>query len=223
VLCDTANLGVAYEACVRYMSDLDPLVGTDDVLMPLVAECDDGYLNDNRATTLTGTDVGAAPDSAGTGPVSEGVVGAGTSTQMFDFKGGIGTASRIVEIGSRSYTVGVLLNTNYGTRQQLQIAGRLLGRQLTADMSVHHKEGSCIAVVATDLPFASESTSTTRATCRHRSRAHRQRRQRRLRRDLSRLLDRPAHSACGARRHPGDRSTCGRSVLDTGVTVRPDL
>jgi len=135
------------------MSELDPLVGTDDVLMPVVAECDDGYLNDNRATTLTQTDVHVALESAGTGPVSEGVVGAGTGTQMFDFKGGIGTASRIVEIGSRSYTVGVLLNTNYGTRQQLQIAGRPLGRHLTANMPLHHKEGSCIAVVATDLPL----------------------------------------------------------------------
>jgi D-aminopeptidase len=153
VLCDTANIGIAYQASVRHMSALDPVVGTDDVLMPVVAECDDGYLNDNRVSTLTEGDVRAALESADTGPVPEGVVGAGTGMQMFDFKGGIGTASRIVEIGSRSYTIGVLLNTNYGTRQQLQIAGRPLGRHLTAKMPVHHKEGSCIAVVATDLPL----------------------------------------------------------------------
>jgi len=153
VLCDTANVGVAYDACVRYMSAKDPAVGIDDVLMPVVAECDDGFLNDNRSTTLRPEHVWEALDSASTGPVREGVVGAGTGTQLFDFKGGIGSASRIVRIGSRSYTVGVLLNTNYGTRNQLQIAGRRLGLELTDDMPVHHKEGSCIAVVATDLPL----------------------------------------------------------------------
>jgi D-aminopeptidase len=153
VLCDTANVGVAYDACVRYMSQKDPAVGTDDVLMPLVAECDDGFLNDNRSTTLRPEHVWQALDSAATGPVQEGVVGAGTGTQLFDFKGGVGTASRIVRIGSRTYTIGVLLNTNYGTRGQLQIAGRRLGLELTEDMPVHHKEGSCIAVVATDLPL----------------------------------------------------------------------
>lgn len=153
VLCDTANLGIAYDACVRYMTEYDPAVGTDDVLMPVVAECDDGFLNDNRNRTLTGDHVTAALNSATVGPVDEGAVGAGTGTQMFDFKGGIGTASRVVEIGSRTFTVGVLLNTNYGSRHQLKIAGHRLGNQLTNDMPSHHKEGSCIAVVATDIPL----------------------------------------------------------------------
>ncbi len=153
VLCDTANLGIAYDACVRYMTARDPAVGADDVLMPVVAECDDGFLNDNRSTTLTAEHVAAALDGAGPGPVEEGVVGAGTGTQMFDFKGGIGTSSRVLEIGSRSYTIGVLLNTNYGTREQLQVAGHRLGRQLTDGMPREHREGSCIGVVATDLPL----------------------------------------------------------------------
>jgi D-aminopeptidase len=153
VLCDTANLGLAYDACVRYMSGRDAAVGVDDVLMPVVAECDDGFLNDNRATTLTAGDVVAALDCAAGGRVPEGAVGAGTGTQMFDFKGGIGTASRQIQIGSRTFTIGVLLNTNYGTRPQLQIAGHRLGRQLTGNMPSRHKEGSCIAVVATDLPL----------------------------------------------------------------------
>jgi D-aminopeptidase len=153
VLCDTANLGLAYDATVRYMTARDTAIGDDDVLMPVVAECDDGFLNDNRAFTLTVDDVTAALDGATSGPVAEGVVGAGTGTQLFDFKGGIGTASRRVEIGSRTFTIGVLLNTNYGTRHQLQIAGQPVGRRLTDRMPVRHKEGSCIAVVATDLPL----------------------------------------------------------------------
>jgi D-aminopeptidase len=73
--------------------------------------------------------------------------------QLFDFKGGIGTASRQVTLGRRTFTIGVLLNTNYGSRHQLQIAGRPVGRSITDRMPVRHKEGSCIAVVATDLPL----------------------------------------------------------------------
>lgn len=153
VLCDTANVGVAYEACMRYMSRLDPAVGRDDVLMPVVAECDDGFLNDNRTSTLTAEHIFDALDNASDGLASEGVVGAGTGMQLFDFKGGIGTASRTVSVGERSFTVGVLLNTNYGSRHQLQIAGQRVGRKLTENMPTHHKEGSCIGVVATDLPL----------------------------------------------------------------------
>ena len=153
VLCDTANFGVAYDAVVRYLTARDRAAGDDDVVMPVVGECDDGYLNDNRTFALTVDDVSAALDAAATGPVAEGVVGAGTGMQLFDFKGGIGTASRVVDLGGRRYTIGVLLNTNFGTRHQLRIAGRPLGRELTADLPQRHREGSCIAVVATDLPL----------------------------------------------------------------------
>lgn len=153
VLCDTANVGVAYDASVRYMNDLDPAVGRDDVLMPLIAECDDGFLNDNRTATLRAEHVFSALDSAAGGPVAEGVVGAGTGMQLFDFKGGIGTASRLVVVGETTYTIGVLLNTNFGARHQLQIAGHRVGRRLDDGMPASHKEGSCIGVVATDLPL----------------------------------------------------------------------
>lgn len=153
VLCDTANVGVAYDATVRYMNRLDPAVGRDDVLMPVIAECDDGFLNDNRTATLRAEHVFGALDSATVGPVAEGVVGAGTGMQLFDFKGGIGTASRLVSVGGTTYTVGVLLNTNFGARHQLQVAGRRVGRLLTDDMPTSHKEGSCIGIVATDLPL----------------------------------------------------------------------
>ena len=82
-----------------------------------------------------------------------GCVGAGTGTQQFDFKGGIGTASRIIELSGERFTIGVLLQTNYGSRHQLQIAGIPVGRQITDLMPKRHQEGSCIAVVATDLPL----------------------------------------------------------------------
>ncbi|MCL6439850.1 MAG: P1 family peptidase [Rubrobacteraceae bacterium] len=153
ILCDTRHVGVCYEAAVSYMSRLDDAVGVDDVLMPVVAECDDGYLNDNRVLGLRDKDVHQALEEATSGPVGEGAVGAGTGTQQFDFKGGIGTASRVIEIGGREYTIGVLLNTNYGSRHQLQIAGTPVGMTLHRGMPQEHREGSCIGVVATDLPL----------------------------------------------------------------------
>ena len=153
VLCDTANLGTAYSAVVRHLHDEDPEAGRKDVVMPVVGECDDGFLNDNRNLALTEEHVVAALTSATTGPVPEGCVGAGTGMQLFDLKGGIGTASRVVSVGGATYTVGLLLNGNFGTRRQLRIAGVQVGPQLTERMPVHHHEGSCIAVVATDLPL----------------------------------------------------------------------
>jgi D-aminopeptidase len=153
VLTDTAHVGVAYTATVRHVGSLDPGVGDLDVLIPLVAECDDGFLNDNRAFGVAEDDVRVALDSAGGGAVAEGAVGAGTGLQMFDFKGGIGTASRVVEIGGDGFTIGVLLQANFGTRAQLHILGVPVGRAIADLMPVRHHEGSCIGVVATDLPL----------------------------------------------------------------------
>jgi D-aminopeptidase len=153
VLVDTTHIGLGYDAVVRYMSKRDPEIQDIDVVIPVVAETDDGFLSDNRAFGLSREDVWAALDAASDGPVQEGVVGAATGTQQFDFKGGIGTASRIVEIQGTHYTIGVLLQTNYGSRRQLQVAGTPLGRLINDLMPVHHSEGSCIAVVATDVPL----------------------------------------------------------------------
>ena len=98
VLIDTTHIGLGYDAVVRYMAQRDPEIQDIDVVIPVVAETDDGFLSDNRAFGLSREDVWAALDSASGGPVAEGVVGAATGTQQFDFKGGIGTASRVVEI-----------------------------------------------------------------------------------------------------------------------------
>lgn len=152
VLTDTRAIGIGYEAVVQEFTEMDPAVGDLDVMMPVVAECDDGYLNDNRRRHVTVEDVREAMRSATTGPVAEGCVGAGTGTQLFSFKGGIGTASRVVEIYGRPYTVGVLVNTNFGVRSQLQVRGVPLGRMITDLMPGYEKEGSCIAVLATDAP-----------------------------------------------------------------------
>jgi D-aminopeptidase len=153
VLTDTRHIGVAYDATVTYLTERDPEVGTLDVAIPVVLECDAGFLSDNRRQTVSAEDVHLALASANDGPVAEGCVGAGTGTQQFDFKGGIGTASRVVDLGGISYTVGVLLQTNYGSRRQLSILGRPIGRQIPDLMPDHHQEGSCVAIVATDIPL----------------------------------------------------------------------
>jgi D-aminopeptidase len=152
VLCDTRSIGIGYEASVLHFNRLDSGVGDLDVLMPVVAECDDGFLNDNRADATPIEVFEQALSGASSGPVQEGCVGAGTGTQLFGFKGGVGTASRRVAIGDATYTVGVLVNTNFGSRHQLIVQGVPLGRVLTDNMPRYEKEGSCIGVIATDAP-----------------------------------------------------------------------
>jgi D-aminopeptidase len=154
VLCNTRSIGHGYEAVVQELTEMDAGVGDLDVAMPTVAECDDGYLNDNRGPATPVSVFRQALREAASGvPVAEGTVGAGTGTQLFGFKGGIGTASRRVEIGSAVYTVGVLVNTNFGSRHQLILAGRPVGRELLGEyMPDYEKEGSCIGVLATDAP-----------------------------------------------------------------------
>ena len=95
----------------------------------------------------------AALDGAVDGDVSEGCVGAGTGMQCFDFKGGIGTASRVLPADAGSYTVGALVLTNFGSRPDLRIDGVRVGEQITDLMPVEHTEGSCVVIVATDAPL----------------------------------------------------------------------
>jgi D-aminopeptidase len=111
----------------------------------LVAETNDGYLNDIRGRHVGREEVLAAIGSASSGPVAEGAVGAGTGTVAFGYKGGIGTASR----KTGAYTVGVLVQSNYGG--SLQISGAPVGREL-ARGGPNSGEGSIIIVVATDAP-----------------------------------------------------------------------
>ena len=153
VLCNSRSVGIGFEAVVDYLTRLDPAAGDVDVVMPVVAECDDGFLNDNRAGATPFEVFQEALSHASTDSPLEGAVGAGTGTQLFGYKGGIGTASRIVSIGSRQYVVGVLVNANFGYRHHLLVQGLPVGRWLTEGMPPYQKEGSCIGVVATDAPL----------------------------------------------------------------------
>ena len=137
-LCGSHAVGVVHHAAVLASGR-----GPDDVVLPVVGECDDGEMADSR--TIVAADVDAALASLGT-EVAEGSVGAGTGMTCFGFPGGIGTASRIVA----DHTLGALLLCNFGDRRYLDLPGVRLDR-LPARPG---RPGSCIAVCATDAPLA---------------------------------------------------------------------
>jgi len=128
-------------------------------LLPVVAETWDGYLNDINSPHVTGQTAAQALESAASGPVEEGSVGGGTGMNCYGFKGGSGTASRQVEHAGASYTVGVFVQANFGSRHELTLAGRPAGQLLSDDnpMAGHFAAppgaGSVIVVVATDAPL----------------------------------------------------------------------
>ena len=153
-LTSTMQLGRVYDAACEIELERDGRVA-DDVVIPVVGECDDSHLNDCRRMQVSGDDVRAAHAAAlasrGAGdPPAEGAVGAGTGMSCFGFKGGIGTSSRVTAAG---HTVGVLLLTNFGVRHELVVAGLPLGRLLPpTDSGPDTPAGSCLGIVVTDAP-----------------------------------------------------------------------
>jgi L-aminopeptidase/D-esterase-like protein len=121
--------------------------------LPVVAETWDGYLNDINGFHVTAQDGLRALDSASGGEVTEGNVGGGTGMICNEFKGGIGTSSRVLSAKEGGYTVGVLVQCNYGERDQLRIAGVPVGREINLPKVRNSDTGSIIVVVATDAPL----------------------------------------------------------------------
>jgi len=121
--------------------------------LPVVAETYDGDLNDVNGFHVKPEDAFHALDTAKTGPVEEGSVGGGTGMICNEFKGGIGTASRVLDAKYGGYTVGVLVQCNYGMRSQLRIAGVPVGREIGEHTVRNDDVGSIIVVVATDAPL----------------------------------------------------------------------
>lgn len=162
LLTNTHAVGAVYDATVAYLADHDPRIGPDAWVVPVVAETYDGFLNDSTGGHVTREHVHSALDSAASGPVAEGSVGGGTGMMGFQFKGGIGTASRRVEVDGVAYTVGLLVQCNFGERRQLTVAGVPVGRHITDLMPTRGdssapppggREGSIILVAATDAPL----------------------------------------------------------------------
>ena len=159
VLTNTVSVPRVADAVTTYILTLP---GNEDVLSvnPVIGETNDGYLNDIRGRHITPDDVFAAIKKAKTGPVEEGNVGAGTGTVAFGWKGGIGTSSRKLPQNLGGYTVGVLVQTNFGG--VLTIAGAPVGQEL-GQYYLHNElqegsgkekaDGSCMIVIATDAPI----------------------------------------------------------------------
>ena len=154
VLTNTLGVGTAIEAVVQNTLRQK---GNEDIqsVNAVVGETNDGWLNDIRGMHVRKEDVWQALQSARTGPVQEGCVGAGTGTICFGFKGGIGTASRRLPASLGGYTVGVLVQTNFGG--VLEIDGVPVGKELgqfeLSDKLKNPVDGSCMIVVATDAPL----------------------------------------------------------------------
>jgi len=148
----------AADAMVAWLLE-QPGMASVRSINPVVAETNDGTLNDIRARPIKPEQVRAALTSASTGPVAEGSVGAGTGTVAFGWKGGIGTSSRVLPKSLGGYTVGVLVQTNFGGI--LQVLGAPVGRELgqyafkrDAESPGERGDGSCVMVIATDAPLS---------------------------------------------------------------------
>ncbi len=153
----TSNLSVARagDALLSYMlrTNADIAIDTGTVNC-LVGECNDATLNDARGRHIQQEHVWQAIDSATGGAVTEGSVGGGTGTTCFQFKGGIGTASRTVLDGR--FTVGVLVQSNFGRRAELSVMGVPVGQELIESYMPKTSPGSIMMVIATDAPFSSK-------------------------------------------------------------------
>jgi len=155
-LTSTMQLGHVYDVACELLIEEEPAIGDDDVIIPVVAECDDSFLNDARRRQVSRNDVAtalaAARASVGAStPPAEGAVGSGTGMSCLGFKGGIGTASRRVA----GATVGVLAMTNFGQRDRLTVDGVPVGRllpPLPPEEKTAPPAGSCIVIVLTDAP-----------------------------------------------------------------------
>lgn len=160
LLTNTMSVGRVRDAVLSYLLDRYPEIGvTADPVIPVVAECDDSFLNDIRGRHVSEAHVQAALAAARDGPVAEGNVGGGTGLTAFDFKGGIGTSSRVVS-DCGGYRVGTLAMTNYGRRRQLSVLGVPVGRMLADRMpNGEPSQGSVIIILATDAPLSAQQLS----------------------------------------------------------------
>ena len=157
-LTNSHAVGTVHRSIIDWVIQHHPKVA-QDWLLPVVTETYDGDLNDINGLHITDEHVWQALNTASNGDVREGNVGGGTGMNCYEFKGGSGTASRVVDYGGTSFRVGVLVQANFGSREELVVAGVPVGRVLSADNPFRESAprppggGSVIAIVATDAPL----------------------------------------------------------------------
>lgn len=155
-LTNTLNVGLVHDALVEYMCREAEKGGYSiRSVNPVVCECNDASLNDIRERVIGQDEVLAAIESASE-DFALGDVGAGKGMTCHDLKGGIGSASRIIEIGMEKFTLGILALTNHGSLSDLTIGGKNVGMEIEEKIKENTPdEGSCILILATDLPVSS--------------------------------------------------------------------
>ncbi|AOS95997.1 Peptidase family S58 [Microbulbifer aggregans] len=156
---NTHSVGMAHHATTAWMIDQYREYFRDyhSWAMPVIAETYDGVLNDICGQRLKEEHVLSALHSAKTGPVAEGNVGGGAGMQTYEFKGGSGTSSRIVNICGKQYTVAAFVQSNFGLRPEFKVCGVPIGQHMTENAlvtgTIGHETGSIIAIIATDIPM----------------------------------------------------------------------
>ena len=150
LLTNTLSVGAVHDGVVRYIVKRYP---DNNIVLPIVAECYDGGLNDISGLHVTAQHAIDAIENAADGPVTEGSVGGGTGMRCYGFKSGIGTASRVLSEERGGWTVGVLVNSNGGRRSQLRIDGVPVGKEIVGSPPKLGRDGSFIIVIATDAPL----------------------------------------------------------------------
>lgn len=155
-LTNTLNVGLVADALVQHAIRENPDIGirTTSVNV-IVAECNDGYLNDMQGRHVRVEHVFSALADAQAGPVAEGGVGGGTGMTCFGWKGGIGSASRVIPGDVGGFTLGVLVQSNYGRPRDLVVAGDPVGKRLVPPRAAaaSRDRGSVVVVLATDAPL----------------------------------------------------------------------
>jgi D-aminopeptidase len=158
-LTNTLNVGLVADALIQYAGRHSPEIGVrTSSVNAIVGETNDGYLNDIQGRHVRAEHVWAAIEAASEGPVEEGATGAGTGTTCFGWKGGIGTASRVAPEQAGGYTVGALVQSNFGRSRDLTICGVPVGQHIqppNARQVPPQDKGSIMVVLATDAPLTS--------------------------------------------------------------------
>lgn len=157
ILTNTLSVGIAHQALVRYKLGRNDDIGhTTGTVNPIICECNDGVINQIRGLHIEEEDILSAIEVADS-EFEEGNVGAGTGMVCYDLKGGIGSSSRIVRLGEKDYTVGVLVLSNFGSLEDFVLNGDHIGEELCEKIGKNlatEDKGSIIVVVATDIPLS---------------------------------------------------------------------
>jgi len=154
LLTNTHSVGMVHHACLQWLTSRAEYEDTKDPwLLPVIAETYDACLNDINGFHVAADHVFEALNGATTGPVAEGNVGGGTGMRCYEFKGGTGTASRTLSIGDETYTLGALVQANFGLRNELTIGGIPVGQHCPLPDDANEDYGSLIVVIATDAPL----------------------------------------------------------------------